>query len=205
MGGGAHGDLQDPPEEIPALVAALAAAPPGVLAVLAVKARRDDPPLFMAAQFVFHRLQHLLSRVALPLGAGSYSVMRRAVAARIAAADLRRANLAPVIAVTVRGMQGALATVTYEKAARYDGSGRVGWRGLAAEALESLALTGALPRLLGLAAAGLALAALLPASGSGTRVALTLAATATAGLALTVGRRARFAVATLLAPRGDGG
>ena len=199
------GDLQDPPEEIPGLVAALASAPPAVLAVLAIKSRRDDPRLFMLAQFVFHRLQHLLSRVALPLGAGSYCVMRRAVVERIAAAGLRRANLAPVIAVTVRGLHGALATVTYEKAARYDGSGRVGWRGLLAEALESLALTGALPRLLGLAAAGLALVALLPAAGSGVRVALTLAAPAAAGAALAVGRRARCALATLRAPRSDGG
>lgn len=198
------GDLQDPPEAIPDLVAALAAAPPAVLAVLAVKSRRDDPRPFMLAQFVFHRLQHLLSRVALPLGAGSYSIMRRAVAERIAAADLRRANLAPVIAVTVRAMHGALATIAYEKAARYDGSGRVGWRGLAAEALESLALTGALPRLFGLAAAGLALVALLPVIGGGGRLVLACAAAAAAGAALAVGRRARGALASLRAPRSEG-
>jgi glycosyltransferase involved in cell wall biosynthesis len=197
------GDLQDPPEHIPLLVDALAAAPSAVLAVLAVKSRRDDPPLFTIAQFVFHHLQHLLSRVALPLGAGSYAIMRREVAARIGSAALRRANLAPVIAVAVRGLGGELATVAYEKGPRYDGPGRVGWRGLIAEAVESLALTGALPRLLGLAAALLAAAALLPLGGS-PRAALVVAAVLAAGVAWVVSRRAASALATLRAPRPAG-
>src|SRR5262249_39966817 len=71
------GDLQDPPEQIPRLVDALSAAAPSVLAVLAVKSERDDPRLFMMGQFLFHRLQHALSRVALPRAAGSYCLMRR--------------------------------------------------------------------------------------------------------------------------------
>lgn len=198
------GDLQDPPEHIPLLVDALAAAPPAVLAVLAVKSRRDDPPLFTLAQFVFHRLQHVLSRVALPLGAGSYSIMRREVAARIGSAALRRANLAPVIAVAVRGLGGELATVAYEKGPRYDGQGRVGWRGLIAEAVESLALTGALSRLLGLTAAVLAVAALLPLGGGALRAALVVAAALAAGAGLAVGRRAESALASLRAPRSAG-
>jgi dolichol-phosphate mannosyltransferase len=153
-------DLQDPPETIPRLVEVLATADAAVGAVLAVKSHRDDPPLFMLGQFIFHRLQHALSQVAVPRGAGAYCLMRRAVAERVARAECRRANLAAVVSVAVRAAGGRLATVTYEKAARYDGRGRVGWAGLTAEALDSLTITGALPRLLGLAAAGLGIAAL---------------------------------------------
>jgi polyisoprenyl-phosphate glycosyltransferase len=156
-------DLQDPPETIPQLVQVLATADSAVGAVLAVKSHRTDPLPFMLGQFIFHRLQHALSRVAVPRGAGAYCLMRRAVAERVARAECRRANLAAVIAVAVSALGGRVATVTYEKAARYDGRGRVGWAGLVGEALDSLTITGALPRLLGLAAAGLGIAALASA------------------------------------------
>jgi len=155
------GDLQDPPEHIPRLVEALSAAPPSVVAVLAVKAQRADPLAFMIGQFVFHRLQHILSGIAWPRGAGSYCIMRDTVARRVARAELGRANLAAIVAVAARAVGGALATVSYEKGPRYDRSGRVGWPGLVAEALESLAATGALSRLLALLAVGLAASGLV--------------------------------------------
>jgi dolichol-phosphate mannosyltransferase len=153
-------DLQDPPETIPRLFQVLATADPAVGAVLAVKSHRDDPILFMLGQFIFHRLQHALSRVAVPGGAGAYCLMRRAIAERVARAECPRANLAAVVAVAVSAVGGRVETVAYEKAARYDQRGHVGWAGLIGEALDSLTITGALPRLLGLAAAGFGIAAL---------------------------------------------
>lgn len=198
------GDLQDPPELIPQLVDALAAAPARVLAVLAVKSHRDDPWPFMLGQFCFHRLQHLFSRVALPLGAGTYCIMRQAVARRVGEADLARANLSAVVAVTARALGGELGTVPYEKGPRYDGSGRVGWRGLVAEAIESLAVTGALARLLGLVAAALALGAVAAGDLPAARVALLGAALVAAAAAVGVGRRTRQALASLrAAPAGE--
>jgi dolichol-phosphate mannosyltransferase len=185
------GDLQDPPEEIPRLVDALARSAPSVLAVLAVKSQRDDPIAFMVGQFVFHRVQHWLSRVALPLGAGSYCVMRRAVAQRVALADFGRANLGAVLAVTVLALGGELATVSYEKGPRYDGSGRVGWQGLVAEALESLAVTGALSRLLALVAIGLAIGGLAGGSLANGRLILFGAAATSAVAAAVIGLRVR--------------
>src|SRR5437899_9240312 len=139
-------DLQDPPETIPRLVQVLATADPAVAAVLAVKSHRDDPLLFMLGQFIFHRLQHALSRVAVPRGAGAYCLMRRAIAERVARAECRRAHLAAVVAVAVSAVGGRVETVAYEKAARYDQQGHVGWAGLIAEALDSLTLPGARPR-----------------------------------------------------------
>ena len=68
--------------------------------------------------------------------------MRRAVAKRVARADCGHANLAAVIAVAVSAIGGRVATVGYEKTARYDGRGHVGWAGLIAEALDSLTITG---------------------------------------------------------------
>ncbi|MFN8644274.1 MAG: glycosyltransferase [Candidatus Binatia bacterium] len=198
------GDLQDPPELIPQLVDALAAAPEAVLAVLAVKSHRDDPWPFMFGQFLFHRLQHLFSRVALPLGAGTYCIMRQVVAGRIGDAALARANLSAVVAVVVRGLGGELATVTYEKGPRYDGSGRVGWRGLIAEALESLAVTGALSRLLALAALVLGIAGVAAPGAPLARVALLAIAIAAGIAAFGVGRRTRHALASLrAAPAGE--
>ncbi len=189
------GDLQDPPEYIPRLVDALAAAAPSVVAVLAVKSRRDDPAAFMIGQSVFHRLQHVLSRVPLPRGAGSYCVMRRAVAQRVAMAELTQANLAAVVAVAARALGGELATLPYEKGRRYDDSGRVGWRGLVAEAIGSLAVTGALSRLLGLTAIALGAGGLAARGYSVGRCVLLGAGALAAGSSLWVGRRIRHSLA----------
>jgi dolichol-phosphate mannosyltransferase len=187
-------DLQDPPEIIPRLVQALATADVTVLAVLAVKSRRDDPMLFMLGQFVFHRLQHALSRVAVPSGAGAYCLMRRAIAERVARAECGRANLGAVVAVAVSAIGGRLATVPYDKAARYDGRGHVGWVGLVAEALESLTITGALPRLLALAAAGFGIA-VLASGGHPIALALLVGAGTAAGIgSWRMSRRARHAL-----------
>lgn len=194
------GDLQDPPEHIPRLVEALSAAPPAVMAVLAVKARRDDPAAFMVGQFVFHRLQHAFSRVAVPRGAGSYCVMRRTLAQRVARVALAHTNMAAVVAVAARAVGGELATAPYDKGPRYDRSTRVGWQGLAAEALESLAITGALSRLLGLLAVGLGASGLAARSLPVGRWAMLGASAVAAVLSLGIGYRARRALAPVWAP-----
>jgi len=196
------GDLQDPPEQIPRLVEALTSAASSVVAVLAVKSRRDDPAAFMVGQSIFHRLQSALSRVSLPRGAGSYCIMRRAVARRVATAELRRANLAAIVAVAASAMGGELGSVSYEKGPRYDRSARVGWRGLIAEALGSLAVTGALSRLLVLAAVALGVTGI--AAGNAVTSPLVLAAGAgAAGLSIWVARRAQQALAGVRAADGE--
>jgi glycosyltransferase involved in cell wall biosynthesis len=197
------GDLQDPPEHIPRLVETLSAAPPSVVAVLAVKAHRDDPLPFMIGQFVFHRLQQAVSRIVVPRGAGSYCVMRRGVARRVASAALTRANLSVMVAVAARAMGGALAVLPYDKGPRYDRSGRVGWRRLLGEALESWAVTGVLTRLLTATAFAFALAALVGPDSAAGRLALLAAGVAVAGLSVSLTRRTQRALAAMHAP--DGG
>ncbi|MCK6556219.1 glycosyltransferase [Candidatus Binatia bacterium] len=193
------GDLQDPPEAIPRLVAALSTGPRHVLAVQAVKDSRDDPLPMMIGQRLFHWMQHVLSGVAVARGAGSYCIMRRSVVRRVAMADLAHANLAAVLAVVVHALGGEVATISYAKGARYDRRGRVGWMGLAAEAVESLAVTGALSRLLGGGAILLGLGGLVLGGSMAMRAALLAAAVLTAGAALGSRRRARRAVAAGLA------
>jgi polyisoprenyl-phosphate glycosyltransferase len=197
------GDLQDPPEHIPRLVDTLLAASPSVVAVLAVKARRDDPLPFMVGQFLFHGLQQVLSRIALPPGAGSYCLMRRAIARRVAKAGLSRANLSVVVAVAARAMGGELAVVPYDKGPRYDRSGRVGWVRLVTEALESFAVTGVLTRLLTGAAVGFAAAALIVHGRPLGRAALLAASVLVAALSLWLGHRTRRALATVHAAVDD--
>ena len=111
-----------------------------------------------------------------------------------AMAEFGRANLAAVVAVAVWALGGELATVPYEKGPRYDRSGRVGWQGLIAEALESLAVTGALSRLLGLTAVALGVSALASAGHPLVRIALLGAGAGAAALAIGVGVRARQAL-----------
>lgn len=138
------GDMQDPPEEIPRLVAALRASPDGVTAACAVKSVRDDPAWLRLGAALFHLLQATLVRGHVPPGAGSFCVMRRVAVAQVTELPVARANLAAALAAV-----GVVAVaVPYRKMARYDARSRVGFVGLVREALGSLALTGALWRLL---------------------------------------------------------
>jgi hypothetical protein len=70
--------------------------------------------------------------------------MGRDLAARVSRVRIRDANLSALLVA----LGPTLASVTYDKGARYDGRSRVGPAGLAREALGSLALTGALTRAL---------------------------------------------------------
>jgi dolichol-phosphate mannosyltransferase len=165
------GDLQDPPETIPALVAA-ACADPAVAAVFAVKASRRDA-LWMRLGVVGYRwILRGLGSSAPPAGAGAFCVLGPALAARLVALPPQQANLAPLVAALA---DGPLATVPYDKAERYDGPSRVGVLGLAREAWGSWVLAGAAERGAALVAmavcvvgvtaesAPMALAALVPA------------------------------------------
>lgn len=133
------GDLQDPPEQIGALVVALRATPDADVA-FAAKTRRDDPLWFRVGRAAYGALQALPGARAVPPGVGAYCAMRRRLAQRAARVPLPDGNLAPLLVAL-----GAVYTlVPYEKVARYDGRSRVGPLGLVREALPSLALTGAL-------------------------------------------------------------
>lgn len=149
------GDLQDPPELIPALVEA--AAPTGV--AFAVKSSRDDPAWFVAGQRAFHVTQQALGAGHVPAGAGSYCAMPLAVARRVARIPARDANLAALLGAL--GARGA--AVPYAKAARTNGASRVGPAGLAREAIGSLVVSRAAERGLVAAAAALAVTAVLGA------------------------------------------
>ena len=142
------GDLQDPPEIIAQLVDHLCTHP-DLDAVFACKTSRDDPAWFIAGMTVFRFVQDRLSPVPLPAGAGAFVAMRSALAKRAAATPKKMVNLAPVLCAL--GAQSG--SVPYEKLARYDNESRVGPWGLAQEAVGSLAVTGALRRLLWIALA----------------------------------------------------
>lgn len=149
------GDLQDPPELLPALVKTLEESPE-VDVVFAVKSSRDDPGWMKLGQAVFHALQNRLARTPFPPGAGSYCLMRREYAKRVGELDVDEANLSAVLAAL--GVRGA--SVFYDKQTRRHGTSRVGAVRLTREALASLALTGALERAVYLVTGAIAAAAI---------------------------------------------
>ena len=70
------GDLQDPPEEIPRLVAKLQE---GYDVVYALRVRRKESVLLRLAYFVFYRVIASLSKLKLPVDAGDFGIMSRRV------------------------------------------------------------------------------------------------------------------------------
>lgn len=128
------GDLQDPPEAIGDLVAALDGAPQAD-AAFAVKSERDDARWMSVASRVYGSALRRLAISPPPTGAGSYCAMRRSVVAALLASPPRVANLAPLVAAEAERW----VSVEYRKAARRDGPSRVGPAGLVLEALGSLA------------------------------------------------------------------
>jgi polyisoprenyl-phosphate glycosyltransferase len=145
------GDLQDPPETIPALVAALQGAPGEDEVAFAMKLRRSDPLVVRLGSAGYHLWQRFFAWADVPSGAGAFTAMRSSMAARVAALPWQRSNIGAVlVALGARPLR-----VGYDKAARYDGRSRVGFKGLVREALASMTLTGALPRALAVPPAGL--------------------------------------------------
>jgi hypothetical protein len=188
------GDLQDPPEHIPALVATLRSRP-DLDVVFAAKTRRDDPAWFLVGRAAYGALLSLPGARAVPPGCGAYCAMRPALAARVAALAVPDGNLAPLlIALGARS-----AVVGYEKVARYDGRSRVGAWGLVREAIPSLALTGALSALAGWSSVALTLVAALTSGPASLGLVVAAAALAVAGLAVATWARR---VLTTTTPRG---
>lgn len=70
------GDLQDPPESIPALVAKFQE---GYDVVYAQRKRRKESPLLKLAFYLFYRLMRSMSDTRLPLDAGDFGLMSRRV------------------------------------------------------------------------------------------------------------------------------
>lgn len=153
------GDLQDPPEVIPALLHAAVSAQQTPDVVFAVKTSREDPPWFLVGRAGFAQLQAGLGGTRPPDGAGAFCLMSSQLASRVARARVDQANLAPLIMAVLdrdrraKRRSSPVLTVGYTKMARYDGTSRVGAVGLAREAVGSLELSGALGR--GLRGAGL--------------------------------------------------
>lgn len=173
------GDLQDPPEHIPALVATLRSRP-DLDVVFAAKTRRDDPAWFLLGRAAYAALLSLPGARAVPPGCGAYCAMRPALAARVAALAVPDGNLAPLLVA----LGARSASVGYEKVARYDGQSRVGPWGLLREAIPSLALTGALTALAGWSALALTAAAVLTGGATGATLAVAAAIAAVAAGAL---------------------
>jgi dolichol-phosphate mannosyltransferase len=128
------GDLQDPPELIPALVAARGES--GARIAWAVKTRRSDPRWFVLGLAGFRAFRWLVAGRRFPRGAGSFCAFDRRLAEQVANVPLASANVGCVLAAL--GAQGP--EVSYEKRARHDGPSHVGALGLAREALGSLAI-----------------------------------------------------------------
>jgi dolichol-phosphate mannosyltransferase len=149
------GDLQDPPEALIALLYTMASTSQ-IDVVFGVKAERHDGWVMRGAAFALGLVQRTLAPYAPPSGAGSFLVMTAAVRDRVVALPIRQANLAAVVA----SLRVRSATAPYVKEARREGESRVGTWGLVREAIGSLAVTGALRRLMALVAviAGLAAA-----------------------------------------------
>lgn len=130
------GDLQDPPELLPQLVARISDVP-GTDVVFAVKSRRDDPLWFRVGRHGYRLAQFVVNAGnVVPSGAGAFCVMHRPVAQQAASVELDSVNLAAVLTA----MRVTATTVPFERAARADGDSRMGLAGLAREALGSLLL-----------------------------------------------------------------
>jgi len=138
------GDLQDPPEQIGALLEAAEGARGSLDVVFATKRARADAAWMRAASAIYGALGRTLLRDFPPRGAGSYCVFSSALAARLLQLRLpiRSANLS-VLLCALGARAGA---VPYEKAAREHGDSRVGLRGLVREALGSFLILSPLGR-----------------------------------------------------------
>jgi len=127
------GDLQDPPEAL-ASMWALAQRDPTLDAVFACKHQRAEGRRFRALRWLYQRALEGACAHPVPEGLGSYTLMRASLARQIAELPAQRLNLGGVLAT----LGPRYDTVTYVKEQRYDDNSRVGWKGLAREALQTL-------------------------------------------------------------------
>jgi dolichol-phosphate mannosyltransferase len=146
------GDLQDPPEVIPELVAAWRA---GYDVVYAVRRRRAEPLPKRLAYALFYRLLRAVSELEIPLDSGDFSLLDRRVVAVL--------RHLPERLRFVRGLRSFVGFrqmgVPYDRPARSGGSSKYGFRALCRLAVDGLvSFSGAPLRLV--AYAGLAVAVL---------------------------------------------
>jgi dolichol-phosphate mannosyltransferase len=149
------GDLQDPPEVLPAFVAAWRA---GAEVVYAVRTKRKEGPVKRLGYFIFYRLLRAVSDLDIPLDAGDFCLMDRTVV------DVLR-HL-PERARFVRGLRTFVGFrqvgLAYERDARAAGAPKYTFRKLVGLALDGLVDFSSYPlrvvTYLGLAAVVLAVA-----------------------------------------------
>ncbi len=132
------GDLQDPPEPIPDLLA-VAKADVTVDAVLMTKSGRDAPAWFHLARAAYDGIQRVPGAHPLPPGAGSYLCMRASLAGRVAQVRATQGNLAALVV----GLGARVRTLPYAKQPRAEGDSKVGGLGLFREGAISTVWTGA--------------------------------------------------------------
>jgi polyisoprenyl-phosphate glycosyltransferase len=109
------GDLQDPPEAIGSLVAALAQ---GNDVAYGVRTKRKEGVLLRWAYFTFYRLLRFVSMIDVPLDSGDFCCMRRRVATAMLALPERNRFLRGLRAWVGFKQVG----VRYERAARFAGA-----------------------------------------------------------------------------------
>jgi dolichol-phosphate mannosyltransferase len=125
------GDLQDPPEVLPALVEKWRA---GAEVVYAVRTRRKEGPLKRLGYFAFYRLLRAVGDLPIPLDAGDFCLMDRKVVEVL--------RHLPERVRFVRGLRTFVGFrqvgVEYERAARAAGKPKYTLRKLAALAADGL-------------------------------------------------------------------
>ena len=123
-------DLQDRPEDLTALLAAVRDAD----VAYGVRARRSEGPLFRIAAVTFHWLLARTARFAIPRDAGTFSVIRLH-AARVIAAESHQTPYFPALRAWVGFRQVGVPLVRDERAGD---TSRVGALGLVRLALTAL-------------------------------------------------------------------
>jgi glycosyltransferase involved in cell wall biosynthesis len=125
------GDLQDPPELLPALLARWRS---GAEVVYAVRTKRKEGPARRLGYFLFYRLLRRVSDLDLPLDAGDFCLMDRAVVDAV--------NALPERVRFVRGLRAFVGFrqegLVYERDARAGGVPKYTFRKLAGLAVEGV-------------------------------------------------------------------
>jgi glycosyltransferase involved in cell wall biosynthesis len=144
------GDLQDRPEDIPALIAALE----GHDVAFAVRSKRGESWAFQVSAGIFYRMLVRWSAIEVPANAGNFSVMRRVVAEQIVA-NADHNIFFPGLRAWVGFRQCG---VPFERQARKDGESRMGIKRLVRLAISALFAYSSLPLRIMFLLSGVALA-----------------------------------------------
>jgi glycosyltransferase involved in cell wall biosynthesis len=139
------GDMQDPPELIPALVNMMVYSQRHYDVVFALKQSRHDSMLVNILTRVYQTLQCLLCKEFKFHGAGNFLIMRKEMAGKIISQKYKYCNLAPILFLHAK----TIIKIDYQKMIRHDKKSHVGLGGLLKEGLTSLYITGALFKLIG--------------------------------------------------------